>query len=301
MAPENLIELSNRLAEIVREIAPAVVRVEGRRRGGSTGVVWSNDVIVTTSHALERDEEIRVGTENGESVARLIGRDPSTDIAALRVEGGKLSAPRWSGPEDVRVGHLVLGLSRPGRTVRASLGIVAARTENWRAPSGARFEHYLESDLPLRRGFSGGPLVDAGGRLLAMNTSGVLRGAPFAVSTPTLARVIPSLVQHGRVRRGHLGIGAYPVKLPAALAEKAGRPSGLLLLWVAPESPASRAGLLLGDVLVSLGGKPVSRPGDLIPLLDEERIGKETVAGILRGGEVRELPITVGLREGEGN
>jgi S1-C subfamily serine protease len=294
-------DVSEALAAAVERTGAAVVRVQGRRGAPSSGVAWSEDVIVTADHVVEADEDVGVGLPDGSAArADVIGRDPGTDLAALRVDGARLSPPRWGDLDGLKVGHLVLAVSRPGRTAQARLGIVAALGEAWRAPAGGRLDRYLQSDVALHAGFSGSALVDATGGLRGLNTTGLLRATAMAVPATTVRRVVESLLAHGQVRRGFLGIGAQPVRLPATLQQQLGQASALLVSSVQPGSPAERAGLLLGDVLVSLDGHPLSHPGELLPLLDEERIAAEARASVLRGGELREVPIVIGARGADG-
>jgi S1-C subfamily serine protease len=206
--------------------------------------------------------------------------------------------PSWADPAGIKVGQLVLALSRPGRSVRASLGIVSVRGEAWRTPAGGRLDHYLQTDLARHPGFSGGLLVGMGGEALALNTAGLLRGATLAVSAPTLRRVVEALLTHGRVRRGYLGIGTYPVRLPAPLEKEAGQPVALMLVSVEAGSPAERAGLRLGDALLTFAGQALRHPSDLLGLLDAERIGAEVAVRLLRAGELREVTLTIGARNG---
>ena len=294
----SLTELSNELAAAVERGGMSVVRVEGRR-APSSGVVWSAEgVVLAAHHALEWDEGIEVGLPNGSTVpATLVGRDPTTDLAALRISAGGLVAPSWADSASARVGQLVLALSRPGRTVRASLGILSVKGEAWRTPAGGRLEHYLQTDVGRHVGFSGGLLLAADGQALGLTTAGLIRGAMMAVPAPTLLRVASALLAHGQVRRGFLGIGTYPVRLPAGLEREAGQATALLVVSVEPESPASRAGLTLGDVLLSFDSHALRHPTDLLPLLEAERIGAEVGARIARGGEARDVRITIGARD----
>jgi S1-C subfamily serine protease len=290
-------QFSDALAAVVERTAPAVVRVEGRRRGAASGVAWSEDVVVTTHHALEWDEDISVGLPEGKTdKASLAGRDPSTDLAVLRVPGAGLRPPAWSDLDGLKVGHLVLAVSRPGRTAQARMGLIAALADGWRTPSGGKVDRYLQTDLPLHPGFSGSALVDVAGRVRGLNTAGLLRGTATAMPVATVRRVVESLLAHGQVRRGYLGVGAQPVRLPAGAGQAADQTAALLVSSVQAESPASRAGLMLGDVLLALDGHPLAHPADLLPLLDEDRIGAPSRARILRGGEVRELEIVIGAR-----
>src|SRR5574341_787549 len=160
-----LATISEDLAKIVADRAPSVVRVEARHRVPSSGIVWSADgVIVTAEHSVERDDDVRVGLHTGDEIsASLVGRDPTTDVAVLRAERGGLTAPEWSDGTAVKVGHVVLALGRPGKTVRARWGIISALGETWRAPSGGELDRYLETDVGMAFGYSGGLLVDAAG------------------------------------------------------------------------------------------------------------------------------------------
>lgn len=290
--------LSDALAATVEAAGSGVVRVDARRRLPASGIVWSSEgVIVTAHHVVERDDNIGIGLPRNETVsASLVGRDPSTDLAVLRVEGADLTPPTWAEPESLNVGHLVLGLGRPGRTVQATLGIVSALDEGWRTPAGGRVEPYLQTDLVMYPGFSGGPLVDVNGGVLGLNTSALLRGISLSVPTPTVRQVVETLLAHGRVRRGYLGVGAQPVRLPAALADQLGQETGLLLVSVEPEGPADHAGLTLGDAIVALDGQPVRHMDELLALLGGDRVGASLPIRIVRGGQVQELTVAIGER-----
>jgi S1-C subfamily serine protease len=289
--------LSNALADAVEAAGASVVHVDGRRRRGSSGVVWSDGVVVTADHTVERDEDLAVRLPDGSRVAAtLAGRDPGSDLAVLRAETPSLAAPSWAEPGSVRVGHLALCVSRPGRGLRAELGVVAALGEGWRTPAGGRIDQWLATDIPIRWGFSGSLLLDAGGRALGINSAGLLRGESLTVPAPTVRRVVESLLAHGRVRRGYLGIAAQPVRLPGAVAERAGQPTGLLVMAVEAGSPAEAAGLVLGDVLLALDGQPAGDFGELLAQLSEERVGSEATLKILRAGEVVERRVEIGAR-----
>ena len=295
---EVLSDLSEALAGAVAAAAPSVVRIEGRKRLPASGIAWSSDgVVVTAHHTLEHEENIVAGLENGETVpATLVGRDATTDLAVLRLSASSLVPPTWADPEALRVGHLALALGRPGQTVRATMGIVSALGKAWYTPAGGRIAPYHQTDVAMYPGFSGGPLVDANGKFLGLNSSALLRGVSVAVPAPTLRRVVESLLAHGKVRRGYLGVGNQPVRLPAVPAERLGQETGLLLVSVAPGSPAEQHGLHLGDTIVSLDGQPVRNPDELLALLSDDRIGKAVPVGIVRGGNLEDLTVTVGER-----
>jgi len=289
--------LSNDLAETVERGGRSVVRVEGGRYPGS-GIVWSADgVFVAASHSVDQDEGIELGFPDGSTVAaKLVGRDPTTDVAALRASASSLPAPAWADPATVKVGHLVLALSRPGRSVRASLGIVSVRGDAWRTPAGGRLDHYVQTDVGRHPGLSGSLLVGAGGDALGMNTAGLLRGATLALTAPTLTRVVDALLTHGRVRRGFLGLGTYPVRLPAAVEQQAGQATGLMLVSVEASSPAEQGGLRLGDALLTFDGHSLRHPSDLVGLLEPERIGAEVEVKLLRAGEIVTKRLVIGTR-----
>lgn len=292
-------DLSNALAGAVESAGGSVVRVEGRARGGSSGVVWAADgLVLTTHHTLEWDEDVRVGLAEGRSLsATVVGRDPGTDLALLRVEASDLRPVAWR-EDEPRTGQILLALSRPGRAVRARLGLVSAVSASWRTRAGGRVDRYLEADIALERGFSGGLFVDVSGRGIGLATAGLMRATPLVVPPTTLRRVAEQILAHGQVRRGFLGIGTYPVALPAALAESEGQRSGLMLVSVSAEAPAASAGMLIGDVILKVEGQPTAHPADLLAFLDEDRVGTELHLRILRAGQVQDLRVTVGARDG---
>jgi S1-C subfamily serine protease len=293
--------LSESLAGVVGKAAPGIVRISGRRRRvPSSGILWSEGVVVTAQHVLEWDEDIEIGLADGTTTtASVVGRDPSTDIAALRLAGSVPASAEWGDAGEVKAGHLVLELSRPGREVRPILGIIGAVGGAWRTPMGGRIDADLQTDFAIHHGFSGSALVDLRGRVLGINTAGIYRATAVVIPTTTVRRVLESLLAHGTVRRGYLGIVTQPVRLPGPLAEQTGQGSALLITSVQPDSPAEKAGLVLGDAILAFEGSPLRHPGELLPLLEEERIGKEVTLSVLRGGEVKEIRVTVGARNGK--
>ena len=295
--------VSQSLAAAVESVGRSVVRVEARRGRPGSGLVWSTDgTVVTADHILERDEDIHVALADGTVVdAKLAGRDATTDVAVLRAETAGLppaglTPVEWASLDGARVGHLVLALSRPGRTVRARLGIISAMGEKWRAPSGAELDHYVQPDVEVSWGFSGGALVDGHGKVLGMTTTGLLERTPLVITRTTLEAVASQLLSTGRIRRGFLGIGSHPVRLPAAVREQLGQRAGLIVVAVEPGSPAERSGLTLGDVLVAIDGAPVHHPGEVAARLGTDAVGKSLAVRILRGGVLRDIAVTVGER-----
>lgn len=296
---EALVDFSEALASTVASHSQSVVRLESRRRMPASGFVWSADgLIVTAHHVVHREENITVGLPNGESTtATLVGRDPTTDIAVLKAEATGLPAPTLGAPEELQVGHLVLALGRPGRGIRASMGIASALGDNWRTPVGGTLDRYMQTDLVMYPGFSGGPLVAASGGILGLNTSGMLRGVTLTVPVSNIRRVVEAVLTHGKVRRGYLGVSAQPVRLPDAHAESIGQETGLLLVAIEDESPAGQRGLLLGDILVTLTGQPIRYLDDLLGSLTGDLIGKEVPTKIIRGGQLTDITLLVGERQ----
>jgi S1-C subfamily serine protease len=288
-------DLSDTIAGLVEAAGPHIVRVEARRRLPATGVVYSADgLIVTSNHVVERDEEIRVGLADGSTQpATLVGRDPHTDAALLRVNASSLSAAAWQSPDQLRVGHIVVALGRPGQTVQATLGIISALGSSWRTPSGGQIERYLQTDVAMYPGFSGGPLLTADGSFAGINSSALLRGISLTIPAPTLARVVDTLLAHGRMPRGYLGIGIQPVRLADALRQQTGQETGLMVMSVEADSPAAAGGVLQGDILIGIDNQPVRQVDDLQSQLTGERVGKPTPLRVVRTGEVRDLTVTL--------
>jgi len=290
-------QLSESLASAVESVGPSVVRIEGGRGIPSSGIAWAADLALTVSHAVEREEGLVIGTEDGRTTeASLVGRDPATDVAVLRAKESILAPAKFSGGEGLKVGHLVLGIARPGRTARATLGVASAIGPEWRTAAGGKLDRYLQVDVGRYPGFSGGAIADTSGSVLGMSSAALTRIGILAVPAATLRRVVEAIAAHGQVRRGFLGVGVFPVRLTSELARQAGQPTGVLVTSIQPGSAADTAGVSLGDVLVALDGKPVTDPGDLVALLDEDRVGAEATLRLARGGKFQDLRITVGTR-----
>jgi S1-C subfamily serine protease len=169
--------------------------------------------------------------------------------------------------------------------------------EAWRTPGGGEVDRYLQTDVVMYPGFSGGPLVGSGAQVLGLNTSGLLRGISLAVPSSTVQRVVEALLTHGRVRRGYLGIGAQPVRLPEATAKELDQETGVLLMSVETGGPAAQGGLMLGDTIVAMDGQPVRHMEDLLALLTGDRVGKSMSVRLLRGGRLEERPVVMGERD----
>ena len=293
---DTLLSLSNDLAGAVERTAPAIVTVHARRRLPSTGIHWRPGVIVTADHTVRAEEDITVTTPDGRALpAVLAGRDPGTDLAVLTVKDAGSATAALGDDAALKVGHLVLAL---GYGPRVSWGVIGALGPRWRSWRGGEIERLVRLDLTLYPGFSGGPLVDAAGRVVGLNTSGLARDARLAVPATTVTRVADELLRTGHVSRGYLGLGMQPVPLPEPLRRQLGltRETGLIVVTVEPDGPAARAGVLLGDVLVALDGAPVGDLDDVQARLGSDRIGVAIPAVLVRAGERTELSITVGAQ-----
>ncbi|MCC7365506.1 MAG: trypsin-like peptidase domain-containing protein [Dehalococcoidia bacterium] len=293
-----LTQLSDAMAAAVERAGRSTVLVNARRRLPASGIAWAADgLVVTSDHVIEREDDITIGLPGGEEVAATIaGRDPGSDVAVLRASGATLDPAARGG--ELRTGHFVLAVGRPqpGEPM-ASFGVVSAVGGPWRTFRGGQVDGYIRSDTTLFPGFSGGPLVNAAGEVAGMNSSRLGRGAGLTIPVAALATVVDALLAGGRIRRGYLGIGSQQARLPEALAAKAGgQATGLLVVGVEPGSPADAAGLLVGDILVALAGSPTPDTDDLQQLLGPQAVGQATPARILRGGEPRDITITIGER-----
>jgi S1-C subfamily serine protease len=290
-------QLSDQLAEAVTQAATSIVHVSARPRYGASGVIWADGIVVTADHVVEQEDGITVTLHNGQAHnASLAGRDPETDLAVLRVPGlvgqaiGRGAAPR--------VGNLALLVARPGASEQAGLAAIRSISDARGRGRRAQPLPLIGVDLIFHPGFSGGGLVDVDGGLLGIATSGFGRGrgGGVVIGRARVEQVVDSLVQHGRVRRGYLGITSQPVEIPTAMRAAAGseQTRGLLVLDVAQGSPAERGGMLMGDILISIAEESVQGPRDLRAQLTAERVGQAVPVTVLRGGQAQTLSVTVG-------
>ena len=292
--------LSDAMADAVEKAAAGTVLINARRRFPASGIAYAPDLVLTASHVVERDEDIPVVLPNGDQVkAALMGRDPGSDLAVIRIES-KTTAVIEPSEESARVGQLVLALGRPtGEGIQASLGVVSAINGPVHTRRGDLLEGHIRTDAIPYPGFSGGPLVDGSGKVLGMNTSGLTRGASIAIPINLGLKVAESLVKHGSVRRGYLGVRSQPVEIPTNQQEGLGRQqsNGLLLVGIESDSPADEAGLMVGDILTGFAGEPLTEPDDLFACLAGEVVGEQVALEILRAGQKQELKVTIGERK----
>ena len=295
-AASALSELSSQLASAVETAAGSIVAIHARRRIPSSGIIWRDGVIVSASHTVRSEGEITISLPNGESAtATIAGRDSATDLIVLRVKGdSSAKAASRADANSLRVGSLVLAVGRPGKNVSASFGIVSAVGEGWRTWQGARIDRVLRLDLAVYDGFSGGPLVDASGSVLAINNSALARGTPLALPARAVDRVVDELLERGHVRRPFIGVAVQPVALSAALVKQhqLAEEGGLLIISIADGSPAEKGGILLGDLLLEADGRRLSRPDDLLDALSATVRDQSVSLKVLRGGVLKTVSIT---------
>jgi S1-C subfamily serine protease len=299
--------LSNAVADAVERAGAVTVMVMARRRLPSSGVVFQNGLILTADHAIERDDNLLVGLPDGSQVtAELAGRDRGSDLAVLRFAGGSNSLENArttvndaGAPGGPRVGHLVIAAGRPSSEgVQASLGMITGIGGALRTGRGTVIDRYLVTDAAPLPGFSGGPLVDLDGRLVGINTSGLVRGASLAIAARLALEIGSNLAQHGSVRRGYLGIRSQQVELPAQAVEALnGQKTGLLIMGIEADGPAAKGeGLLVGDILVEMGAAPVANHDDLLVALASQPVGEKADVRVVRGGQVLPVSVLVGER-----
>jgi S1-C subfamily serine protease len=298
--PSSLVSFSNELAGVVEQAARAVVAVHARPRFNSSGVHWSPGVVVTADHTIRDDEDVTVTTGDGEKfAAEVAGRDPGTDLAVLRVKDLAIPAATRLEDDGIRPGHLVLAVGRNKESANAGVGVISSisgASETWR---GGKLDRVIRLDLVLHPVAAGGAIVDASGKLIGIGTPVLSRAAVFAVPNATVERVVRALVEHGRVPQGYLGAGLQPIALPEHLISGLGLSvsGGLMTVSVDPNAPAGKAGLMIGDVLLDLGGEQVRRPENVRSVL-ADAVGRTLPARILRGGALVNLEIVVAERPG---
>ncbi len=296
-----LLSLSNNLADAVERAGQSTVAVHARQRQSASGVLWRPGVIVATDHTIERDDDITITLADGKSVAAtLAGRDPSTDLAILKVDGANnLPVAAIGDAAALRVGHMALAVGRFGEGgLGTSLGVVSALSGAWNTWRGGQVDQFIRADVTLYPGFSGGPLVNAAGEIVGINTSGLSRSMGLTIPAATVNRVVDQLLSTGRIARGYLGLGLQPVRLPDTLKQTVGTASetGVIIISIESGGPAEQAGLFIGDIIVSLDGTPVTDTDAVQGLLGPERIGSALQAKIARGGQPVDVTITVGER-----
>lgn len=292
--------LSGVMANAVARGGRSTVMVNARRRLPASGIAFAPDLVLTASHVVELEDHIQIILPDGtEKVATLVGRDTGSDLALLRLnQGGLMVAEPAAG--EARVGELVLAIGRPNREgIQASMGVIGSIGGPVRDRRGGLLERYMTTDTIPYPGFSGGPLINTAGQVLGINTSGLLRGTSLTLPHELAWGIGEIIARHGQVRRGYLGIRSQPVELQTAQLSALNREqsSGLLVVGIEKDSPASLAGLLVGDILIGYSGQAVSDPDDLIAQLVKATVGEQSTIEILRGVELLLLSVIIGERK----
>ncbi|MGH7468197.1 MAG: S1C family serine protease [Longimicrobiales bacterium] len=310
---------SRAVVHAAETVGPAVVRVDVRRATGQrsraarvrgreaagqgSGFIFTPDgFVLTNSHVIHGSRIVTVEMAAGRSVAaQVIGEDPDTDVAVLRIHGSDLPYAPLGDSSVLRVGQLAVAIGNPlGFQSTVTAGVVSALGRSFRSTTGRLIDDVIQTDAALNPGNSGGPLVNSRGEVIGVNTAVILpaQGICFAVGINTVKVVAAQLMKHGRVRRGYLGIAGHNMALEAGAARALGMPGGgVLVLSIEPGSPAARAGLWEGDVLIELQGEPVTGIDDLHRLLSEDRIDRDVELTVLRQNERRVLVATPRTRD----
>jgi S1-C subfamily serine protease len=287
-----LAALSTELAAVVEQAGKSVVAVHARPRFSSSGVFWKPGVIVTAEHAIRREEEITVTMPDGTNLpATLVGSDPGADVAVLKVDAEGFVPPAGRAPVP---GNLALTVGRSQDSgVNATMGIISAVSGSWRTWRGGRLDNYIRLDLTLYPGSAGGLVVNTAGEAIGIATPALSRIAGVAIPASTVERVAAEILTRGKVARGYLGVGLQPVELSE-------HQRGLIVLSLEAGGPAAKAGVLVGDVLTTLGGKEVSDTEEVQSALEGHAIGTAVDAEFSRGGKHHKAAITIGERPGRG-
>jgi S1-C subfamily serine protease len=294
----NLIQFSQELQELVATHARQVVAVESGRQRAS-GWVWDETHVVTVEHIL--GGETSVVTHAGRLGAQLVGALPGLDLALLRVESAMEAAaqPKRRASE-VHPGEVAIALARSSDDgVGVATGVIACRSGPWTSSRGGRAEHFLQPDLQLYPGYSGGPLLDAAGRLLGINTGGLSRYQAITLCVDTLTAAVEQM-QKVRLEPAYLGVGLQTVKLPSDWGDRLQRHGGAMVVSLESSSPAARAGVLLGDILTDLDGSVVPGTADVLQQLQQLKPEQLVPSRWIRAGQAREVDITLGQRPRSG-
>lgn len=298
----SLSEWSRGVRDLARKAGERVVAVQAGRHSAS-GFLWDETHVVTVEHVLSARAEISVTTASGQTLAaQLVGSHPGLDLALLRLESEVTVAPLESRPApSLEAGEFALALARSADDgLGVAGGLIACRSGAWTSCRGGRAEHFLQPDLQLYPGYSGGPLLDADGHWLGINTRGLSRYQAITLTVETVTEVVEALRQ-GRSEPAYLGVGLHTVQLPPAWTQRWGLTAGALAISLDERSPAARAGVLLGDILIELAGEATAGTADVVHQLQNLSVGQIVKTRWIRGGQELELEIELGRRPGDGS
>lgn len=296
----SLAAFSADLARLVEQTAPSVVALQARRSYPSSGVIVQPGVVITAAHTLRREDGIAALNPDGSTTsATLVGVDPTTDIAVLRLDSAQGTPIAFGDAAEVKPGHFVVAVARSADgSVAASAGIVASTGGEWRTWRGGHIDRRIQLDGGLWGGFSGGPVVGAHGGVIGIGTSALSRGRAVVIPGSVLQRVSDQLLARGRVSHAYIGAAVQPVELPSGLRSQlniAGT-HGLIVISTVAQGPAEAAGITLGDTLLTLNDRPLKEVDDLKAALSADRIGQPVRVAFLRGGQLATIDVVVGER-----
>jgi S1-C subfamily serine protease len=297
MSKTVLVELSDALADAAERAGKSTVLVNARRRMPASGIIFANDLVLTAEHVIEREEDLSVVLADGTEVqGKLAGRDAGSDLAVLKLERTVDTVAEVT-KSPARLGQIALALARPSRDgIEASLGTVSAIAGPVRTSRGGMLDRYIRTDSISYPGFSGGPLIGADGTILGLNTSGLSNGPAITIPADIAWNIADTLSKHGQIKRGYLGIRSQTVDLSSAAQDalKRKQATGLLVMSVENNSPASKGGFIVGDILLAVAGNPVLHHDELFARLNGDVVGKSTPIEILRGGQPQTLNVLIG-------
>lgn len=295
LEPNNLQSNSQAIEAIVAAAKDRVVAIRGATRRHASGFVWQPDVVVASEQTIGQRDEYEIVTPDGRSSrAQIIARDAGTNILALRLSEGIDVGPY--SPALPSIGGLVLALAaNVDGTTAVRVGAVRSVGDRWFSQAGGRIDQRITLDIRLHRTEEGGPVVDAAGALIGMSTLG-RPGEVLAIPTATLGRVVPQLMANGRVARGWLGVALQPIAVPDALVDQAGQQIAMMVMSVAEQGPAAKAGVTAGDILLTVDGIALRGMRQFVARLSEESIGQSVEVRFIRGGHILKLEAQIGTR-----
>jgi len=295
---------SKTVIHAARRVSPAVANIEvagknGKKSGGGSGFVFTPDgFVLTNSHVVHGSTRIDVALPDGRQFeAELVGDDPATDLAVVRIHGSTLPSVELGDSSALQVGELVVAIGNPyGFQYTVTAGVVSAMARSFRSSAGRMIDNIIQTDAALNPGNSGGPLVNGRGLVVGVNTAVILpaQGLCFAIPSNTATFVAGQLILWGRVKRSYIGLGGHDVPLHRRIVRfhQVSSNTGVMALNIEPNGPAAVAGVQENDIIVEFAGEPISKVDDLHRALTEERVGKAVSLVILRGLEKMELMIT---------
>jgi S1-C subfamily serine protease len=288
---------SEAVVRTVESASPAVVKIDAGRGGGSGFVFTPDGLLLTNSHVVGQAAHVTVTLADGRSLrGDVVGDDPHTDLAVVRVDGSSLPTLPFGDSRAVRVGQIAIAIGNPfGFQCTVTTGVVSALGRSLRARSGRLIDDVIQTDAALNPGNSGGPLVTTRGEAIGVNTATIMpaQGLCFAIASNTARFVVSRLIRDGRIRRSYIGVGGQNVPVPRRLvvAHRLASQSAVLVVSIEPASPGEQCGLRDGDLIVAFDGRPVGGVDDLHRLLIDERIGAAASLTVIRGVELRALTI----------